>query len=888
MTTQLLIQLRLFADRKQYAKLEQACLNVTPPAPAEVYPLLALGRAHLGKYKAARETMALVLKTKMPSKLDFDGCLDLAAAHLALLQLDEAGELLGRLLDQQPDHPLALARYGWCLMVMEKPDAAEDRFAKSAKLDPSRVPVWTNLATLALGREDIPAALNAVEKGNAALLKNRDDLPEDLFTAHLLMLDQLFLQCRVKQEAFAEAEAWLSYTQAKNPEGYYTARLTAYGTALAARDLHAQAEEALCQGLKRYPDNISLLVQRAELAGIQGHFYQAVQLLRRAISHDRDNSILWCQLSSVCLDRFNKEARHAAEKAVALAGAPAENGGQAMPRIRAGQCRAKTALAAVESSIGNFEVSEELFLGILEENPNFVPALQGLGQQYMHQGSIREALALYRRIEKTDPLKAHSAMIRSRRFPEDEAVLEKMEAAARTPSLEGRVKSGLLFQVAAAREKQKEYDRAFELADLANHAGRRFLTYDARAHRNWCFRVRERFSQGLFEHRKGCGPESALPVYVLGMPRSGTTLVEQIISGHSRIFGAGELGIIPQRIQGLNRWERHVGSGRAYPDCMDDLTPYISHGIAQGIIEELQAYDPQALHIVDKLPHNFENIGFIKFLFPNAKIISVRRDPRDIAVSNYFTDYQARHGGMGFAYDLTDIGKQLADHNMMMDHWHRLFPDEILEIRYEDVVDDLEGSARRILGYIGMDWEPRVLQFNTLDRPVKTASVWQVRQPIYKTSKNRWENYRSHLTPLIQGTNAKILPDPVEDMITLPEPGFLQNGVALFHREDLDGAELRFKKMLHHNPEHAACTYMVGLVYCNKGHLAEGADMMALALKKAPWHKEWRQNLIQVYDALGRTEESAALKSETETAGSASRAPLPPEHEGNRWLYFGD
>jgi hypothetical protein len=118
-------------------------------------------------------------------------------------------------------------------------------------------------------------------------------------------------------------------------------------------------------------------------------------------------------------------------------------------------------------------------------------------------------------------------------------------------------------------------------------------------------------------------------------------------------------------------------------------------------LRELAATDkPDAQFVVDKLPHNFENIGFIKFLFPKAKIISVRRDPRDIALSNYFTDYQAKHGGMGFAYDLSQIGEQLADHNMMIHHWQQVFPNEILEINYEDVVEDLEGSARKMLDYI--------------------------------------------------------------------------------------------------------------------------------------------------------------------------------------------
>jgi tetratricopeptide (TPR) repeat protein len=456
--------------------------------------------------------------------------------------------------------------------------------------------------------------------------------------------------------------------------------------------------------------------------------------------------------------------------------------------------------------------------------------------------------------------------------------LERMEKAARQPSMEGRVRSGLLLQLAAAWEKRQDYDKAFALAVEANASSKKSLRYDPKAHSQHCARIRHVFSRALFEHRKGCGVDSTLPVYVLGMPRSGTTLVEQIIAGHSQIFGAGELGVIPQRIQGLNRWERHTGSGRSYPDCIDDLNPYVTGGIANGILDELREYAPDAKHIVDKLPHNFENIGLIKFLFPKAKIISVRRDPRDIAISNYFTDYQAKHGGMGFAYDLTDIGEQLADHNLMMHHWEQLFPGEILEVNYEDVVEDLEGSARRMLDYIGVDWEPQVLAFNDLDRPVKTASVWQVRQPIYKTSKAKWERYRDHLAPLIKGTNTKIAWEPI-DMVALPEPGLLTDGIAFYQQDKLDEAEYCFKKLLHHIPDHAAASFMVGLIYMRKGHVQEGVELMEKGLEKCPWNPNWRKDMIQAYELIGATDKAEALQRKLRSGADSANIPDDAETE---------
>lgn len=535
-----------------------------------------------------------------------------------------------------------------------------------------------------------------------------------------------------------------------------------------------------------------------------------------------------------------------------------------MALIKQGCLQAKNALAQVESQAHNFDIADQLFKEVLEEAPFFLPALQGLGQQQMQRGQIDEAIALFERIKQIDPAKGYSSLINARRFPDDEVTLTRIERVARQPSMEGTVRSGLLLQLALAWEKRKDYDKAFALAFDANFSSKKRLRYDPSAHRNQCAGTRHAFCKALYEHRPHYGLSTTLPVFVLGMPRSGTTLVEQILAGHSQIFGAGELGVIPSRIQGLNRWERHTGSGRHYPACIDDLTSHVTQGMANEILEELKelaALDkPAALHVVDKLPHNFENIGFIKFLFPQAKIISVRRDPRDIAISNYFTDYQAKFGGMGFAYDLTWIGEQLSDHNLMMHHWDQLFPGEILEINYEDIVDDLEGSARRMLDYIGVDWESRILAFNELERPVKTASVWQVRQPVYKTSKARWMRYQTHLAPLIQGTNAKINPDPTADMLTLPQPGFLTDGVALFRDDDLDGAEMSFKKMLHHNPEHAACQYMVALVYCRKGYVSDAVPLFEKAVDKCPWQKEWRDNLVHAYEVTGDTDKAQALK----------------------------
>ena len=864
----LINSLRHLVDLQQFSELKEAASHYYADSyDQQVLPLLALAHAQLGERV---ESMHVCEQAQAQlADLESDARIDLAAVYCTQQRVDEAQKLLESEQKIAPENPLLLARLAWCYMVKGEPKQALTFYQQSAELAPHRLPVWNALIGLYLHQGDVEQAQQALSSAIAQFDAQSAQLPEQAALMFTAQFRRFQLELWVASDNQVQAEAWLESRCDDIEEEEWAQLVASYATLLAGADKHDDAVDALHSALKHYPQSLTLISQHAELAQILGRSMQAMQLLRRAIvlakQQDKPEIAFWVRLSSACLHNMPERARKAAEKAVELADAMQESESTPAPMIAQLHLQAKNALAQVESQEQNFDLAETLFNDVLQENPYFLPALTGLGQQQMQRGNMDEAVALFERVKAIDPAKGYSSLINARRFPEDDETLIRMEKVARQPGMEGSIKAGLLLQIASAYEKRKEYDKAFALAAEGNNANKGRLKYDPKVHRNQCARIRYRFSKALYQHRQVRGSDSSLPVFVLGMPRSGTTLVEQILAGHSKIFGAGELGVIPSRIQGLNRWERHVGSGRQYPDCVDDLTPYVSQKIAQGMITELKELAAEdktdALHVVDKLPHNFENIGIIKFFFPNAKIISVRRDPRDIAISNYFTDYQAKHGGMGFAYDLTHIGEQLADHNMMMHHWQEIFPGEILEVNYEDVVEDLEGSARRMLDYIGVDWQPEVLDFNKLDRAVKTASVWQVRQPIYKTSTAKWKRYERFLKPLIKGTNAKILPDPIEDMITLPIAGFLTDGVELYKTGDLDGAELNFKKMLHHNSEHAACLYMLGLVYLSKHHNNDGIKKLEKALAIAPRHQEWAKNLHKAY-LLVEENEKARLLSE--------------------------
>ena len=890
-----LILLRQLAENQQYPSLLELAQSLWYDSgnPA-VLPLLATANAHMG---LKENTQALYQQSlKHFDVLDADARCDLAVVLIVMQRIDDAIKMLSDVLVEQANHALALARLAYCYLASGRLAEAQHFFKKSLIITPDRFVVHRNLVAVYIAQNELSQAQKQLYSATE-VLDNHHDLEDALYQQYWMQLNTTQLQLWVAQDLFTPAEEWLTQLAVQQQAGdceeaVLVQCVKSYSQVLAEKDFHQQATDILREYLTRYNDNVALCMALAELAQVQGHFMQAINLLQKALKKDEENSALWVQLSTACLHRFDKKARKAAERAVSLADALEVTEQQTLVLIKMKQAQASNALAQVESHAQNFEVSEQLYRDILAEHSHFLPALQGLGQQQMQLGNIDEAVALFERVKDIDPLKGYSALINAQRFPDDVDTLDKMAVAANKPSMEGSLRAGILFQLAAAWEKQKDYDKAFGFAKQANTASKKFLPYNAQKHREDCARLRACFSKSLYQHRPNCGVESTVPIYVLGMPRSGTTLVEQILSGHSDIFGAGELGVIPQVVQGMNRWERHTGSGRQYPDCIDDFNAYTIAGIANNVLKELQELaaeaKPEATYVVDKMPHNFENIGLIKFLFPNAKIISVRRDPRDIAISNYFTDYQGKHGGMGFAYDLEHIGEQLADHNLLMHHWQQIFPGEILEINYEDVVDDLAGSARKMLSYIGVDWQPRVLKFNELVRTVKTASVWQVRQPIYKTSKAKWQRYQTQLTPLIKSTNTKIVSNPITDLFTLPEPGFLTDGVALYKEGKLDDAEMCFKKMLHHNPKHAACHYMVGLVYLTKNHAQDGIRHFEKAVASCPWQKEWRQNLLKAYEQEGETNKIAAFKKKHQrSSGSyANRAITPDEHEPENGLFY--
>jgi len=253
------------------------------------------------------------------------------------------------------------------------------------------------------------------------------------------------------------------------------------------------------------------------------------------------------------------------------------------------------------------------------------------------------------------------------------------------------------------------------------------------------------FTRDFIEKNKFLGSDSEVPVFIVGMPRSGTTLTEQIISSHPQVMGAGEVvfwGRAPDAIPYT------LGSMNEYPECVTEMSVPKAKGIADKYLELIRKIvgpDTQSQRITDKMPHNFVHLGLIAMLFPNARIIHCKRDVMDNCLSIFFQNFGGAHP---YAYDLINLGHHHLEYQRLMAHWHEALPGRIFDLNYEDVITAPEYWSRRLIEHVGLEWDDACLSPHRLERTVKTASHWQVRQPIYKTSVQRWKNYEPHLGPL--------------------------------------------------------------------------------------------------------------------------------------------
>ena len=645
---------------------------------------------------------------------------------------EEAENVLKKAVKFQEADESAWARLAAVYYSQNKLEKAQLAWQRSAEIAPNRPEIFYNLGVLFLNKGDLEKAVDyfnialniepkfrqAEEKRNLALvcLNKIDELIEDYYS-------------KLEKE--------------KTPEIYLS--LANY---LFVAGRYSEAQAVLMEGVENFKAEAALKFRLIEVLKEVGNLYLAGNLAKRWLENDDWLKEIEDQEEVLTLLRFVLNEL----------------------RIEAGFINAaEKDLESIENR-ENYPIYYILKSKILMEKNRGIeaaevlrkakerfPAHLGILSQLVHVltsiGELEEAKEVQNQIVAVNP-SAVVQQVEMENYKATDEQVELLENLLNSVAFPKATRASAGFVLHKVLEKRKEYDRAFEILIKANNLVKEELTYDWKEHRFMIQRTIEVFTPELVERLKGKGHPSKRPIFVLGMPRSGTTLTEQILGSHSQVYPAGELSFIPRIVSLIPKVLKHEGKQpKQWPDAILDFDEKLLKSAAQYYLDKISVLDSRHQRVVDKLPHNFDYVGLILLMFPNAKVIHLVRDDLDVAVSNYQQNFAAKHGTMGFAFDLKWIGHMLNDHRAIMEHWHKLFPGQIYDLDYRRLTEEPERVIKELLDFCDLPWEDKVLEFYKTKRPVKTASIKQVRQGIYRSSVEKWRRYEKFLQPVIEILN---------------------------------------------------------------------------------------------------------------------------------------
>lgn len=501
------------------------------------------------------------------------------------------------------------------------------------------------------------------------------------------------------------------------------------GLALLQAQCYGEAERHLSDALRREPASADLLNDLGVARLRQGAQDEALDYFNRALDIDPCHgdalgnlAVLFTEKSQparaqpylqrlVAAHPFSgaacaKAARNSlllddAEQAVRL--------GRRAVRLAPQLAEARLTLAEALETTGRFRQAKFQYLSVLSREPRQVTALAkilSMKQTEINEQHVRDAQAL-------------------------------LDAAA----LPAQASAQLHLALARHFDRHRRYDAAFGHLRSGNAISWKKQTFDSALFSQAVDSIIDVFTDDLLRRRQTHAASHPRPIFIVGMPRSGTTLVEQILASHSMVVAGGELSTITNLAAGM------AHEGEPYPHGVRSLDSAGLSRMAAQYLQKLESISADAAHVTDKMPFNFMHVGLISMLFPDAAIIHCRRDPLDTCLSCYFTSFGER---LLFASDLEALGHYYLDYRRLMAHWHEVLPQGILDVQYEQLVSDTELTIRTMLDWCGLGWEQDCLQFYRTDRGIRTPSRWQVRQPIYRGSVGRASNYEAHLQPLVE------------------------------------------------------------------------------------------------------------------------------------------
>ena len=641
-------------------------------------------------------------------------------AALGLFQSGKANDaerMLEAALKRYPNDPNFIRLLGACLMRQQRFAEAETRFTHVTRLVPTLAPAHENLADSLLHQGKVEAAIDALK------MASRHD-PQS--TAISMKLGELLAMIGRGDESDQVFQSSMD----NNPS---RAAIVQAMEAVRSGD-DAGAEKIYRKVLRSDPENVDALRLLGVLKAKQDQYNDAEALFRRAIELAPDYWTAWINFGTALNEqqKFDK-ADQAFRRAL-----------QIKPR----NVHTLERLGANCMNDGRLDESIDYLQQAVEIDPKHFPSLLCLGHALKTVGRQDEAIAAYRQCADSKPEfgEVYWSLANLKTFRFEEAEVEEMklrldEVTNSNPNEDSEV--SFCFALGKSHEDRKDYKQAFSYYARGNEKKRLLVHYDPIEFEVQIDRLIDVFTKDYFEARQGQGDPDPSPVLIVGLPRSGATLLEQILASHSEVEGTAELHYLLRIATetGLNR-----ADGIKYPQCMLELAPHQVRGLGEEYIELTQPHRTGKPYFTDKLPNNFTGVGFLHAILPNAKVIDARRHPLDSCLGTF---KQLFAKGQPFSYDLYDLAHYYTQYVRIMKHWDEVLPGKVLRVNYEEVVADLEVQARRIADHCGLDWEDGMLRFHETKRAVRTASSEQVRQPIYSGSVNLWRHYEEDLAELI-------------------------------------------------------------------------------------------------------------------------------------------
>ena len=656
------------------------------------------------------------MKEKSDNQVSLETAYKNAGDLLKKSEFNLAEKQLSEILKKFPNDPNALRLSGVSSLEQEKPEVALIPLQKAIRVAPKFLQAHENLAQAWTQLGD----LNKAE----VCFKKCLELDASNFSNWKALGDVLSDQGK-------DEEADKAYKNAISTDKKYLDLQKAMSQV--QKGNLGEAEKIYREILSDDPNNVDALRLLALLASRTGAVDQAINMLENCTKIAPDYALAWENLAKMYRQKDDPDSLQKAAFCFTKA-----------TELRPNWAEGWAGLGTMQTRSSQHEEGIESYKKSIELKANQPRVHLSLGHVYKTTGNQEACISSYNEAISFDNNFGEAywslANLKTYKFSGEE--ISSMEKKIELTEVPEREKVHFLFSLGKALEDMGNYDESFEYYKRGNDLNRGRTTYDPKAIEALSERLKQFFTEERFHENKDFVNNSNSPIFIVGLPRSGSTLIEQILASHSKIEGTMEL---PNIMNIARKLGNSTKDRTAYPEVIESLQGSDLTDLGKSFIDETQFLRTGKQYFIDKMPNNFSHIGLIKLILPNAKVIDARRNPMDTCFS-CFKQLFAR--GQAFTYDLSEIARYYVNYVNLMDHWDKVLPGYVFKVQHEDLINNQEGVTRDLIDFCEVDFESSTLEFYKTKRAVKTASSEQVRQPINTKGVNQWKNYESHLKDL--------------------------------------------------------------------------------------------------------------------------------------------